>query len=49
MRGYVYNVAAANPFVLGASSAAVLAIALAATLPSARRAALVSPANSLRH
>jgi predicted permease len=48
MRGYVYNVAAANPFVLGASSAAVLLIALAATLPSARRAALVSPANSLR-
>jgi putative ABC transport system permease protein len=48
MRGYVYNVSAANPAVLGGSAAAVLALALVATLPSARRAALVSPANSLR-
>jgi ABC-type antimicrobial peptide transport system permease subunit len=48
MAAYVYGVAPANPLVLGGSAAVVFAVALAAALPSARRAAATDPARALR-
>jgi putative ABC transport system permease protein len=48
MGRYVYQVGAADWMVLGGSAALVLAVALSATLPSARRAATTQPARALR-
>ena len=48
MGKYVYQVGAADWMVLGGSAALVLAVALSATLPSARRAATTQPARVLR-
>jgi putative ABC transport system permease protein len=48
MGKYVYHVSAANLLVLAGSAAVVLAVALGATLPSARRAALIAPADVLK-
>jgi len=48
MGKYVYHVGAANLLVLAGSAAVVLAVALGATLPSARRAATIAPANALK-
>jgi len=48
MGSYVYEVSAGNWMVLGGSAAIVLAAALGATLPSARRAATTQPARALR-
>jgi predicted permease len=48
MGKYVYHVSAANMFVLAGSAAMVLAACLAATLPSARRAATTAPAEVLK-
>lgn len=48
MGKYVYQVSAASALVLGGSAALVLAVAVAATLPSARRAALIAPADALK-
>ena len=48
MGNYVYQVSAGNWMVLGGSAALVLAVALSATLPSARRAATTQPARVLR-
>ncbi|HUL71573.1 MAG TPA: ADOP family duplicated permease [Vicinamibacterales bacterium] len=48
MSGYVYQVGAANAFVLGGSAALVLAVGLAATLLPARRAAMTQPAQVLK-
>lgn len=47
MKSYVYEVSAGNLVVLAGSTALVLAVALAATLPSALRAARTNPATSL--
>jgi putative ABC transport system permease protein len=47
MTRYVFEVSAGNPIVLAGSTAIVLLAALAATLPSARRAARTDPAASL--
>ncbi len=48
MGNYVYQVSPANWMVLGGSAALVLAVALSATLPSARRASMTEPARMLR-
>jgi ABC-type antimicrobial peptide transport system permease subunit len=48
MSGYVYQVSAANALVLGGSALVVIAVALAATLGPARRAAAVQPSEALR-
>jgi ABC-type antimicrobial peptide transport system permease subunit len=48
MGKYVYHVSATNALVLGGSAALVLAVAIGATLPSARRAALIAPADVLK-
>jgi predicted permease len=48
MAGYVYEVAAAHPVVLGGSGALVVAIATAAAMGPARRAARTEPARVLR-
>jgi putative ABC transport system permease protein len=48
MGKYVYHVSAANILVLAGSAAVVLAVALGATLPSARRAATIAPAEVLK-
>jgi putative ABC transport system permease protein len=48
MSRYVYGVSAANIVVLGGSAVVVLLAAVAAALPSARRAARVEPASTLR-
>jgi putative ABC transport system permease protein len=47
MKSYVYEVSAGNIVVLAGSTALVIAVALAATLPSARRAARTNPVTSL--
>ena len=47
MNRYVYEVSAADPTVLAGSAAMVVAVAIGATLPSARRAATTNPARSL--
>ncbi len=48
MGRYVYHVSAMNGLVLGGSALLILAIALGATLPSARQAATRSPADVLK-
>jgi ABC-type lipoprotein release transport system permease subunit len=48
MSGYVYHVSSANVLVLGGSAGVVIAVALAATLAPAKRAALVDPSRALR-
>jgi putative ABC transport system permease protein len=48
MGKYVYQVSATNGLVLGGSAALVLTASLAATLPSARRAATTPPAQALK-
>jgi putative ABC transport system permease protein len=48
MSSYVYQVAPANLLILGGSAMLVFAVALGATLPSARRAAATEPARVLR-
>jgi ABC-type antimicrobial peptide transport system permease subunit len=48
MGKYVYQVSATNGLVLGGSAVIVLAAALAATLPTARKAATTSPAQVLK-
>ena len=48
MGKYVYQVSAASALVLGGSAALVVAVAVAATFPSARRAALIAPADVLK-
>ena len=48
MGSYVYQVSAANWAVLAGSAAIVLLVSLAATVPSARRAATTQPARVLR-
>ena len=48
MTSYVFQVSAANALVLGGSAAVVMAVALAATMAPARRAARVDPARALR-
>ncbi len=48
MGNYVYQVSAGDWLVLGGSAAVVLAAALGATVPSARRAATTQPARALR-
>ena len=48
MGNYVYEVSAGDWLVLGGSAAVVLAAALGATVPSARRAATTQPARALR-
>lgn len=47
MTSYVYQVSAGNLVVLAGSTALVIAVALAATLPSAQRAARTNPSTSL--
>jgi putative ABC transport system permease protein len=48
MGKYVYHVGAANAFVLAGSAVVVMAACLGATLPSARRAATIAPAEVLK-
>jgi putative ABC transport system permease protein len=48
MAAYVHRVTPANPLVLAGSALLVVAVAFAATLPSARRAAATEPARVLR-
>jgi putative ABC transport system permease protein len=48
MGKYVYHVSATNAAVLGGSAVLVLAVAIGATLPAARRAALIAPADVLK-
>jgi predicted permease len=48
MSSYVYQVAPANILVLGGSALLVFAVAIGATLPSAKRAAATEPARVLR-
>ena len=48
MAAYVHRVTPANPLVLAGSALIVVAVAFAATLPSARRAAATQPARVLR-
>ena len=48
MDRYVYRVSAGSPAVLAGSAAVVLAVAIGATLPSAHRASVISPAAELR-
>ena len=48
LRGMLYGVAATDPETFGAMAAALAAVALAACLAPARRAALVEPAVALR-
>ena len=48
MAAYVHRVTPANPLVLAGSALLVVAVAFAATLPSARRAAATQPARVLR-
>ena len=48
MGTYVYRVSATNVLALGGAAVLVLAVSVAATLPSARRAALIAPADVLK-
>jgi predicted permease len=48
MGKYVYHVTAGNGLVLGGSALLILAVSLAATLPSALRAASTQPADALK-
>jgi hypothetical protein len=48
MGKYVYQVSATNAAALGGAAMVVLAVAIAATLPAARRAALIAPADALK-
>src|SRR5438094_2075468 len=48
LRGVLYGVAATDPVTFGATAAVLAAVALAACLAPARRAALVNPADALR-
>jgi ABC-type antimicrobial peptide transport system permease subunit len=48
MRNYVYGVSATSLLVLGGSAMLILAVSLAAILPSARRAATIRPSELLK-